>query len=135
MRWLTSGARPRQSNNGESLASSRRNLQLPVVKQQKVGEASFFHAAVIADDDDLLPPVDNGRADPFGAFEALKGGNSNTAWRLTWMTAPEPELELNLLASDRTTDNKVPVERGKVGYCANPVAAEVQCCQGGRDPG
>lgn len=75
---------------------------MPGVKQQKAGGASVLPAAVIADDDDALLAIDYGRADPFGAFEAVQAGNRDLAGRLIGLTAPEPELELHRLAGDRT---------------------------------
>ena len=48
------------------------------------------------------------------------------------MTAPEPELEMNLLACDRATDDQISAEGGKVGHATNPVAAKVQQIKRGR---
>ena len=78
-------------------AQSWRNHQLLGIEQQKVGAASFFPVAVIADDNDALAAVDHGGAHPFGVLEAWQAGHVDTACLCARMTAPEPELEVNLL--------------------------------------
>ena len=117
------------------LARSRRNLQLPGVKQQKTGEASFFPATVIADDDNSMLAIDDGRADAFSALEAWQAWNGDTACRRIWMTVPEPEIEMNLLACDRPTDDQISPEGGNVGHATNPLAAKVQQIKRGRYTG
>ena len=117
------------------ITRSMRNHQLRGVKQQKARVASFFPAAVIADDHDSLLAVDHRGADPFGVLEALQAGRGDTASRLTRMAAPEPELEVPPLAGDRTTDDKIPAERGNPGHAAYSVSSEIKRFKNGQDPG
>ena len=56
---------------------SRRNLQLLWIKQQKTGEASFFSAAVIADNNDPLLAIDYGGAYSFSVLQALQARNGD----------------------------------------------------------
>jgi len=81
-----------------SIVKSRRNLQLLWIKQQKTSKASFFSAAVIADNDDQLLAIDYGGAYSFSVLQALQARNGDKTCRITLLTAPEPELEVNLFA-------------------------------------
>ncbi len=65
-----------------SVAGLGCNLQLPRIKQEIAGEASFSTASVITDDHDSLPAIDYGGTHSFSVLEALQSRSGDTAGRL-----------------------------------------------------
>src|SRR5687767_1568147 len=116
-------------------SDSMRSLQLIEVQQKITRRSSCLPIPIVADDDDSDHPVDDGRAHPFCALQALKTWNHDTARRATLLTIPEPEGELAWLARNRSTDDQVLADGGDVRQPANSVAAQIQLIEISRQPG